>query len=139
MTPDQVATPILTALRTIPGITVFDGHVPEKVPTDGAGFVRPYLALYLGGPVGDPDATTVCGAYDTDSTSHTFQTTVVGASAQHVRAVAAETVGALVNLRIGPGRVRPVWEQQAAAVPLLDPATSPARYFLPLQWAITTQ
>lgn len=139
MTPDQVATPLLAALRTITGVTVYDGMVPDKVPTDAAGYVRPYITLYLGAPTGDELATTVCGTYDTDSQSHAFQTTLVGASAQHVRAVAGVVVPTLTNLRVGPGRVRPVWEQHNSSVPLPDTAVSPARYFLPLQWALTTQ
>lgn len=139
MTPDEVAAPILTALQSIAGVTVFDGHVPDTVPQDAAGYVRPYIAVYLGGPVGLAEETTVCGAYDTGSQTHGFQTTVVGATAQHVRAVAGEAVAALTNLWVGAGRVCPVWEQHASTVPLIDPGTSPARYFLPLQWDLTTQ
>lgn len=137
--PAVVRTDVLAALQAIDGATWFDGYVPDTVPQDANGFVRPYGALYVGPPVGDQGSTTVCGSVDVDGFTRRFQTTLVAANPAHLDTMADLVRTALTNLRIGPGRVTPDFEQQASVVPLIDTATSPARYFLPLQWAVTTQ
>lgn len=139
-TPATVRTEVLTAVEHgAAGVTVYDGAVPGTVPQDGAGFIRPYLALYMGAAVGDRESIAVCGLADTASFTRRFTTTLVAASPRHLDAMADMVRAALTNLWVGPGMVHPDYEQQATTVALLDPATSPARYYLPLQWVITTQ
>ena len=136
--PGLVADTVLDALRGIEDLTVYDGWVPDRVPTDAHGYVRPYVALYAGNATGTDDGG-LCGLADVDAVDVRLQTTVVAASAAHLRPVTHAVTRALTNLRIGTNVLHPDVEQHRSTVPQPDPSVSPARVFLPLQWHITTQ
>lgn len=135
--PTLIRTSVLDALRAVPQLTVFDGAVPEKVPTDSTGHIRPYVAVYAGAPVGLAE-TGLCARPDTDSVTRWVQTSLVAASPGHLDPLATTVVRALTGLRIGTHHLAPDRDQHATTVPLVDQSISPARYFLPLQWGITT-
>lgn len=127
---------ILAALRTIPGITVYDGFVPASVPTDGA-YIKPYIVLWAG-TGDDPGELTACGTWDGDTLILDFQTTAVGASAEVCRAVSTAATAKLANLPVGTGKVRRNPDGFNQATPILDTQTSPARLMLPQQWRLIT-
>lgn len=135
--PTLIRTSILDALRAVPQLVVFDGAVPAKVPTDAAGYIRPYVAVYVGAPTGLAE-TTLDARPDTGSVTRWAQTTLVAASPGHLDPLATTVVRALTGLRIGTHHLAPDRDQHATTVPLVDQSISPARYFLPLQWGITT-
>jgi hypothetical protein len=127
---------ILAALRTIPGITVYDGFVPASVPTVGA-YIRPYIVLWAG-TGNDPGELTACGTWDGDTLILDFQTTAVGASAEVCRSVSTAATATLANLPVGTGKVRRNPDGFNQATPILDTQTSPARLLLPEQWRLIT-
>ena len=134
--PSPLVATILAGLRTIPGITVYDGSVPNSVPTTGT-YINPYIVLWAG--VGDePDELTADGIQDGDSLTFDFQTTVVAANPSVCRSVTAEAKAKLTNLPAGTGRVRRNPDGFNQQTPILDTQTSPARFMLPLQWRLIT-
>ena len=134
--PSTLTGPVLAALRAIPGITVYDGLVPNSVPeTDG--YIDPYVVLWAG--TGDePDEQPADGVQDGDSIVWDFQTTAVGADPSICRAVDNAVQDALRNLRVRTGRVRRNPDGFNQATPILDTQTSPARLMLPRQWRLIT-
>ena len=134
--PSTLTGPVRAALRTVPGITEYDGFVPEKVPeTDG--YPDPYVVLWAGS--GDePDELTADGVQDGDSIIWDFQTTAVGATPEICRAVDHAVNTALTNLMVRTGRVRRNPDGFNQATPILDTQTSPARFMLPRQWRLIT-
>jgi hypothetical protein len=134
--PTVLVTTILTALRTIPGITVYDGFVPTSVPMTGT-YINPYIVLWAGN--GDePDELTADGVQDGGSLVFDFQTTVVGANPGVCRTVTKAAKAKLTNLQAGTGRVRRNPDGFNQQSPILDTQTSPARFLLPLQWRLIT-
>jgi hypothetical protein len=134
--PSALVSTTLAALRTIPGITVYDGSVPTSVPQAGA-YINPYIVLWAGN--GDePDELTADGIQDGDSIVFDFQTTVVGANPDICRAVTKAAKAKLTNLQAGTGRIRRNPEGFNQQSPILDTQTSPARFMLPLQWRLIT-
>lgn len=134
--PTALVAAILAALRTIPGITVYDGFVPTSVPMNGT-YIKPYIVLWAGD--GDePDELTADGVQDGDSLVMDFQTTVVGANPDNCRSVATAAKAKLTNLKAGTGRIRRNPDGFNQATPILDTQTSPARFMLPLQWRLIT-
>lgn len=134
--PSALTGPVLTALRAVQGITVYDGAVPKAVPeTDG--YIDPYVVLWAG--VGDePNELTADGIQDGDSIVWDFQTTIVGADPSICRSVDTAVSIALRNLRVRTGRVRRNPDGFNQDIPRLDTETSPARYWLPRQWRLIT-
>lgn len=134
--PDTLTDPVLDALRAVPGITVYDGFVPQSVPeTDG--YIDPYVVLWAG--TGDePDELPADGVQDGDSVIWDFQTTAVGATTAICRAVDTDVQAALRNLQVRTGRVRRNPDGFNQAAPILDTQTSPARLMLPRQWRLIT-
>lgn len=124
------------AVMLVPGLSFYDGFVPEKVPeTDG--YVDPYVVLWAG--TGDnPPELTSCGTQSTDTLIWDFQTTVVGADPDTCRRAAKDVTTRLMNLRVGTGKVRTNPDGFNQATPILDTQTSPARFMLPLQWRLIT-
>jgi hypothetical protein len=135
--PALIRTSVLDALRAVPQLTVFDGAVPEKVPTDSTGHIRPYVAVYAGAPVGLAE-TGLCSRPDTDSVTRWVQTSLVAASPGHLDSLSTQVAGALTGLRVGSHHLAPDREQHATTVPLPDQSITPTRYVLPLLWGITT-
>lgn len=125
---------VVQQLRTIDGLTVYDGYVPAAVPATGE-FIDPYLVVWSG--LGEnPPELPACGTHDSDSVVLDFQVTAVGATAPLTRAVAKAMTQALTNLRVGTGKVRPNPDAFTQAAPVLDPAANPARFMLPVQWRL---
>ena len=128
--------PVLAALRTVPGITVYDGSVPTRVPESG-GYIDPYVVLWAG--TGDePDELPADGRQAGDSIVWDFQTTAVAAGPNICRDVTAAVAAALTNLPVRTGRVRRNPDGFNQQSPILDTQTSPARHMLPRQWRLIT-
>lgn len=125
------------ALRTIPGVTVYDGYVPSELPTDASGYVLPYIVIWFG--VGqNPAELPLSGLHGTDSLVLDFQTTTVGSTPAICRAVTGPAKTALTNLRAGTGVIRPNPDSFNQQSPILDSNISPARFYLPSQWRLHT-
>lgn len=129
-------------MATLKGITalggrIYDGTIPAKLPTDGAGYVLPYVLVFSGitADIGDPDLT---GRTDTLVHDYAPQTNCVGPTPGHSRICAEMVQAALTNTRIGNHPLKPDTDAFRVAVPLPDNQVTPARFFLPLQWRVTT-
>lgn len=127
---------VLAALRTIPGITVYDGFVPKAVPETG-GYPDPYIVFWAG--IGDnPEEPLANGVQDTGSLIWDFQTTSAGADPSICRNVAQAAAAKLTNLKVGTGRVKPNPDGFKQQSPILDTQTTPARFMLPRPWRLNT-
>ncbi|MGV0109833.1 hypothetical protein [Arthrobacter sp. CP30] len=128
---------VQTALSTITGATFYDGYVPEKVPTDPAGFVLPYIVLWAG--VGDeiPERD-LSDLVDLDGLRWDFQTTTVAASAGLCAQVGDVVRRKLTNLPLGSHHVLPNEDGFRQEVPILDQTITPARFMLPHPWRLET-
>ena len=134
--PNTLTSPVLDALQAVPGITVYDGYVPDRVPeTDG--YIDPYVVLWAGNP-DEPDELPSDGVQAGDSIIWDFQTTAVGATPDICRAVDHAVSGVLTNLRVRTGRVRRNPDGFNQQYPILDTQTSPARHMLPRPWRLIT-
>ena len=134
--PTQCAKDVMAALRTVPGITSYDGFVPVKLPESG-GYIDPYVVLWAG--TGDePGELPADGRQTSDTLIWDFQTTAVGADPAICRAVDKAVGAALTNLAIGTGRVRRNPDGFNQQAPVLDTQSTPSRHFLPRQWRLIT-
>lgn len=132
----QLANTITTKLRTLPGVSTFDGQVPSKVPEAG-GYILPYVVLWAG--IGDnPDELPSNGMHSQDTLVWDFQTTTVAASADTCRRVANDVKKLLTNLPAGTSRVRPSPDGFQQQQPIPDNSIIPVRYMLPIQWRLIT-
>jgi hypothetical protein len=133
----NASTVVLAALETIQGISgVHDGYVPKKLPeTDG--YVDPYVVLWGGGGDSPPDLT-ADGRQNNDTLVWDFQTTAVGPTPAHCRAVDRAVQDKLTNLPVGTGRVRRNPDGFNQQAPILDTQTTPSRFMLPRQWRLIT-
>lgn len=146
VSPDLVYVRVLQQLRRIPTImipgnlegNVFDGYVPEKIPEDASGFIKPYVVLFANPGTDIYEDRALSLTVDYTGSRFTFQTTIAGASAEQVRGLAHDVKLYLAGYRIGQGSISPIDEQQRAAMPMLDDRVTPARLFIPLQWEIAT-
>lgn len=131
---------LLAILRAIPGLggQVFDGDVPTKLPTDGAGYIRPYVVVFSGLSADLPGERDLTGLADTSVHDWSPQTTCVGPTPAHARAVAVAVKSALTNARIGNHWLLPDPDGFRVNVPIRDNQVTPARFFLPLPWRLTT-
>lgn len=127
---------ILALLRTLPGVTVYDGYVPKAVPEAG-GYVLPYVVLWAGVDDEIPERD-LSGRVDMDGSRWDFQTTAVGAAASICAAVASDVRRALANHPMGTYYVLPNPDGFNREVPRLDPSVTPSRFFLPQQWRSDT-
>jgi hypothetical protein len=127
----------IEAALALPGISFYDGYVPERVPEAG-GHVLPYVVLYAGDGAPVVEEVTSSGHQPTDTLVWDFQITAVGATAGVCRAVARDVRAALTNLRVGTGLVKPNPEGFNQQVPYPDTSVTPARFILPLQWRLNT-
>ena len=134
--PNSLTGPVLAALRALPGITVYDGYVPAKVPETN-GYIDPYVVLWAGNP-DEPDELPADGLQDGDSIVWDFQTTAVGADPDICRNVDAAVNTALKNLRVRTGKARRNPDGFNQQYPILDTQTSPARLMLPRPWRLIT-
>lgn len=136
--PTPLVAAVEAALKTVPGITVYDGHVPSKVPTDSSGqYVLPYVVIWAG--TGDnPPEQPSCGTHSEDTLVFDFQTTIVAANPALCRAVNQAVKQKLMNLRAGTGRIKPNPDGFQQQSPILDTQATPARFMLPKQWRLIT-
>lgn len=130
-TPDELHAATLALIKTIPGMTVFDGDVPTTLLRDGAGRVYPYVVLwpsagYRPNEIADDLAGTPDGTLEWP-----FQVTVASGDVMWtlgaVRVVRAKLAGAWLTPRTG--RLR---EDPGAPNIARDPDVTPARFFVPL-------
>lgn len=135
------ATAVLTALGAITGLTggVYDGQVPDAIPSDGK-WVRPYAVLWAGAGGDIPTERDLTGLADVGTLDWRPQVTVVGASASVCRQASTAVLTALSNLSIpGGGWLIPDADINTQLVPIPDNTVTPARVFLPLRFrAVTT-
>lgn len=137
--PLQIRDDMLAALKALRDLNgrVHDGYVPDKIPTDTGGYVLPYVVFHGGG--GDnPDEPSSDGKLDSDVLVYDFQTTSVGPSPGHAIGVDQLIKGALQNLTVGTGRIRPNPDGFNQQTPIRDPNITPARFMLPRQWRLIT-
>lgn len=127
---------VLRMLRTIPGIEVHDGEVPDEIPEDENGFILPYVVLFSGDGEALPE-TDLSGRLDNTGLRWDFQTTSVGATPSVATSVAGAVRRSLTNLPLGTYHVLPA-EGFSGQAPLKDPDTNPPRFFLPRQWRLDT-
>ena len=127
---------VAARLRALPGITLYEGQVPGKVPQDAQGYVLPYVALYSSLGRDRPEERDLSGLADPGRGDWPFQTTCVGASSTICLAVARDVAAALTNLPAGGGFIKPTGYE--TPLPLADNQVTPARYFMPLQWRLLT-
>jgi len=129
---------VIAALEPLFPGRVFDGLVPDDVPTDAYGYVLPYVALYSGVGGDLPMERNLSGLADIDVTDWRAQTSVVGPSMSHARDAAYDVQQALTNLPIGRGWLKPDLDSFTVGEPLPDPSVTPTRFLLPLRWRLTT-
>lgn len=139
-TPDDAVTrytaALLRALRGAVEGDVYDGYVPDAVALDAAGFIKPYVVLWM--PEGDSFAETdLSGQVDLTGLRLDFATTSVAASPAACRDVAGVVRHTLTNFPLGTYHVtRSPWE--AGGPPVKDTNEKPPRYFLARQWRLDT-
>lgn len=133
---EALALDITAKLRTVAGISVFDGSVPKSVPEAG-GYILPYAVLWLGMP-DDPREQTADGRHNDETENLDFQTTVVASNPAACRAVSQAVKQALKNHRAGTGLIKPNPDAFDQKLPIPDTTITPTRYMLPLQWRLIT-
>lgn len=117
---------------------IWDGYVPEKIPTDASGFILPYVVLFAGAGTDLPAERDLSALVDTEALDWRIQTTVAAADALICVQVAHYVRLALTNLPVGTAWLMPDDTAITQPVPLLDPSVSPSRFFLPLPWRLIT-
>lgn len=135
----QFSAELEAKLKAIPALggRAYDGYIPSKVPTDPAGYILPYV-LFFSGVTADIGDESLCGTVDTLVHDWAPQTNCVGPTPGHARACAQLVQAALTNTRIGNHRLKPDTDAFRVAVPIKDDQATPARFFLPLSWRLTT-
>lgn len=128
----------ISALKTIPGLTIFEGQVSGKVPTDASGYVLPYVAVYAGPGSHLESETEYSQTIDLGSLDWRAQTICVGATATIAMQVAHDVRLKLTNLPVGTGWLRPDETAFLTPAPIPDNGTNPVRFFLPLPWRLIT-
>lgn len=131
---------LLAALRGIhPDLTVYPGTIPEKVPVYPAGFIKPYVGVWVSHPADLEEQRSLSALADMDTINVRVQTQIVAASETAVYDVADRVRAVLTNLRVGTGNVVPDSYQQSAALVMTDVSVTPSRPYLPLVWVLNTQ
>lgn len=133
---DTYTESLLRALRASTGVDVYDGHVPDQVALDAAGFIKPYVVLWM--PEGTSFAETdLSGRIDLTALRLDFATTTVAASPAAARRAAGVVRTTLTNFPLGTYHVLPApWE--AGGPPVKDTNEKPPRYFLARNWRLDT-
>ena len=136
--PVSAVAAIFAKLQALPGITVYDGFVPTKVPTDTSGYIKPYVVLFAGVGGDLPAERDLTQLADAASMNLAFQTNCVAASAGICRAVAHDVRQTLLNVPLAGGFIKPDDGSFDTATPIPDTTITPVRLFLPLPWRLTT-
>ncbi|MET4059949.1 hypothetical protein ABIB35_001494 [Arthrobacter sp. UYP6] len=128
---------VLAALRSIRGITVYDGYVPDKVPVDAAQYILPYVVFF--GGVGDeiPERD-LSARVDLGGLRWDIQTTSVGANPDICASVAQTVRRTLTNLPLGTHYLLPNPDGFKQETPIRDTTITPARFMLPAPWRLDT-
>lgn len=135
--PKEYRARIEAALRGIQGLGFHDGYVPEDIPKDERGFIRPYVVLHMGSGDEVPERD-MSNQVDLDGIRLDFQTTSVAASAAVCAAVDYDVARALTNLELGNSHVVPNPDGFSQEPPLRDSSETPARFMSPRQWRLET-
>lgn len=129
-----------TLLKAIPelGGRIHDTYVPDKLPMEPGG-VRPLpyvlLASGIATSLGDES---LGGRTDLTARDWRAQTNCVGPSPSHAREVAEYVAAMLADARVGKHWLKPDDDAMRTQVPIKDDNVTPARYFMPLFWRLTT-
>jgi hypothetical protein len=142
-TPDPylLYVPIRARLAVITGLggNIYDGFVPTTIPKDSSGFIRPYVVIFAGTGTDLPAERDSTGLVDMDVLDWPFQTTVAAADALSCMRLAHDVRLALTNLPVQAGFVKPDgYSATGGDRPLLDNQVTPARFYMPLMWRLTT-
>lgn len=114
------------------GATVFDGHVPGRLPTfPGSTVIRPYLVIWAMPTREGPEQNL---AYTDLNTTSDVTITVAGAAVETVRHHAQQTIGLLHRVTLaGGGELR----HTDPHVPIQwDETTTPGRFYQPLAFTL---
>ena len=127
-----------TLLKAIPSLggRVYDGYAPGTIPTDGLGFILPYVLAFSGTPTDLENERDLTGLADRTTDDWRIQTNCVGPDPAKARACAQLVADALTNAHIG-GWLLPDNDAFKTSLPIKDDDVKPARFFLPLFWRLT--
>ena len=121
------------------GGNIYDGFVPTTLPKDANGYIKPYVVIFAGTGTDLEAERSLSGKVDTDVLDWPFQTTIAAADSISCMRLANDVRLSLVNLPVLGGFVQPDgYSVTGQQVPQLDNAVTPARFFLPQQWRLTT-
>lgn len=127
-------------LETIPGLSgIYDGYVPTTIPKDASGYIRPYVVIFAGTGTDLVAERDMTGLVDMGLLDWPFQTTVAAADALSCMRLARDVRLTLANLPVQAGFVKPDgYSEIGGDRPLLDNQVTPARFYMPLMWRLTT-
>ncbi|ACZ29570.1 hypothetical protein Xcel_0531 [Xylanimonas cellulosilytica DSM 15894] len=130
--PDVLHTALMTRLRAITSLQVFEFQVPDKPPADGQGRVYPYAVVWPGAGTPGPESTV------TGASGDMWAASVNVAAGDPAWVLPAVTLvrQALSLLTLAPGIT--LTEVPLGGVVTKDPDVAPARWFLPTSWAALT-
>ena len=140
MDPTQLHNELMATLQAIPALggRIYDGYTPDKLPTDSAGYILPYVLVFSGLSADLPGERDLTGLVDVSVHDWAPQTNCVGPTPSHSRSCAQVVAAALTNTRIGNHWLKTDPDAFRVATPLIDNQVTPARFYLPLQWRLTT-
>lgn len=125
------------ALRLRTGLEVYSGDVPDQLPEDAAGYIKPYIIRFSGDGDTLPEVD-LSGRLDLSGLRWDFQTTVVAASPDICSRVAEDVRLTLTNFPLGTYHVLPSPSGFENRTPIRDTTITPNRYFLPRMWRLDT-
>lgn len=131
---------IKARLDAVPGIwpgNVYDSQVPTTLPKDASGFIRPYVVIFAGTANDIPEERDLTNLADLGISDFRFQTNCAGPTGTHARDLADVVRAALTNLPLGAGFIKPDPDGFRTNV-LPDNQVTPARFYMPLMWRLTT-
>ncbi|RII41877.1 hypothetical protein DWB68_10140 [Galactobacter valiniphilus] len=132
---------VMAVLQGVPGLTggVYDGQVPDTIPTTGQGkFVKPYAVLWAGTGDDIPAERDLTRLSAADVLDWRPQVTVVGPSGAVCRDGARAVLAALRNLHVGGGWLIPDADHNRQLSPIPDNTVTPVRMFMPLRFRLVT-
>lgn len=138
--PNELHAIVFNRLKAISelGGRVHDGYVPDKIATDAAGYVLPYVVVFSGIGSDLPAERDLTMLDDVGVLDWATQTTCVGPAPPQCLGVAQLVRSSLQNLPIGRGWLQTDVEAFRTVTPIRDTTITPARFFLPLRWRLIT-
>lgn len=130
-TPEVLHAAVLTRLRAVPNLTVYDGSVPTTPPADASGRTYPYVVVWPSAGYRPNEITDSIAGCPDETLEWPVQVTVAGGDPTWVLQAATRARRALAGAFLTPqtGRLR---EEPGAPPISVDPDVKPARFFLPL-------